>query len=1077
MGNQFITNQKKLLSDVINNILPNSQNLYFLVGYFYFSGFKEIYKNLAGKDLKILVGLDIEKNLLNAVKEYEIIENRNISRGKIRTDYYKGLIKIFNETDFFDNKETQEAFSIFLEKIKNGSLEIKKTLDPNHAKLYLFENKEDFNQGGEYPGTLITGSSNLSRSGLKGQHEINVVFRNKAYFMEGLGIFNELWEKAVVIADKDNFNLFHDEVIKHIWYEKLPSPYLMYIRVLLEYFKTEDKRKIDLPHEITDGKYMNLKYQTDAVKLALSILEKHNGVIVSDVVGLGKSIIASAIAYNLRLKTVIIAPPHLRDQWEDYSYLFNLQAKIYSSGLIEEALENDDTDEADLIIVDEAHKYRNPDSADYGYLHQLCSNKKVILLTATPFNNRPQDIFSMISLFQVPKKSTIRTVDNLSYKFHEFIKEYRAVEKAQREKISGKDEIKRKVGDISKRIRAMLNPVVIRRSRLDLREIKAYRDDLKIQKIEFPIVKPPELLDYNLGKLSTLYKTTLTKIAPKNKLKGFQGVRYKPTAYLKEKHIDKWAKELNVDKNLLGQIQTNLAKFMKWMLVRRFESSMRSFEKSLNSIILSSEFVKDYYKKFGKIPIYKKGKLPDADALIKQADAGEDLDGEFKNINFEELLSKQIKKGLHLVDKTELKPNFITDLEKDIDLLKDIQKDWFSKGFPHDPKLEEFKTILKNKLKKDPARKIIVFTEFSDTANYIYKNVKDNFKAFKYSSEDASKNNKKIIKENFDAGYAAQKNDYDILIATDAISEGVNLHRAGIIFNYDIPYNPTRVIQRVGRINRINKKVFDRLFIYNYFPTDIGESHSRIKEISTLKMDMVHALMGEDTKFLTSEEQLNSYYKEQYDSLFNDEEKSWDDEYLNLIDSLKSGKSDIVKAALEIPKRTRIKRAAVQTAGALVFAQKGGEYIFKFGETKDNIQTLSPEKALEIFSAEEVEKASVVTAKFNDIYQEIKRNLFNKTPKPYYSKTKNEAVEKLNLIMDKIPGKKDYIEDLITVIKNLDALPERYIKMIKKVDFDNLNKDFSNLEKEISIKYLMNLLEKSEKIDEGEESLILAEEF
>ncbi|MCG2726034.1 MAG: SNF2-related protein, partial [Elusimicrobia bacterium] len=994
----------------------------------------------------------------------------------------------------------------------------KKTLAPNHAKLYLFENKEDFSQGGEYPGTLITGSSNLSRAGLKGQHEINVVFRNKAYFKEGMGIFDELWEKAVVIADKDNFNIFHDEVIKHIWYEKLPSPYLMYVRVLLEYFKTEDKRKIDLPHEITEGKYMNLVYQTDAVKLALSILEKHNGVVVSDVVGLGKSIIASAIAYNLRLKTLVIAPPHLRDQWEDYSYLFNLQAKIYSSGLIEEALKNEVNDEADLIIVDEAHKYRNPDSADYGHLHQLCADKKVILLTATPFNNRPQDIFSMISLFQVPKKSTIRTVDNLSYKFHEFIKEYRAVEKAQRDKTSGKEEIKRKVGDISKRIRAMLNPVVIRRSRLDLREIKTYRDDLKIQKIEFPIVEPPKLLDYNLGKLSTLYKETLKTIAPEDKLKGFQGVRYKPTAYLKDKYKSQWAQKLNVDKNLLGQIQTNLAKFMKWMLVRRFESSIFAFEKSLSSIIKSSEFVKDYYEKLGLVPIYKKGKLPNAEELLEMA--GEDLDEEFADINFgrlkgiasdtlsgfrrnlpreggaapaiglEELLSKQLEKGLHLIDKNELKPNFIDDLKKDIELLKGIQKNWFSKGFPRDSKLEEFKSLLKEKLEKEPKRKIIVFTEFSDTANYIYKNVKNSFKAFKYSSEDASKNNKKIIKENFDAGSGAQKNDYDILIATDAISEGVNLHRAGIIFNYDIPFNPTRVIQRVGRINRINKKVFDRLFIYNYFPTDIGESHSRIKEISTLKMDMVHALMGEDTKFLTSEEQLNSYYKEQYDELFNDEEKSWDDEYINLIDSLKSSKPDIIKAALEIPKRTRIKRTVVQTAGALVFAQKGGEYIFKFGKTKDNIgsdasigamndqyQTLSPEKALEIFSAEETEKASAVTDKFNDIYQEIKKNLFNKAPKPYYSKIKSEAAEKLKLMISKAPEKKDYLEDLITVIEKLDSLPERYLKLIKNIDFDKLEKELPRMEKEISSKYLMNLLEKADKIDEGEESLILAEEF
>ena len=100
---------------------------------------------------------------------------------------------------------------------------------------------------------------------------------------------------------------------------------------------------------------------------------------------------------------------------------------------------------------------------------------------------------------------------------------------------------------------------------------------------------------------------------------------------------------------------------------------------------------------------------------------------------------------------------------------------------------------------------------------------------------------------------------YKILVATDAISEGYNLHRAGTIFNYDIPYNPTRIIQRVGRINRINKKVFDQLFIYNYFPTSIGETETRTKEITTLKMAMIHAIMGEDMQYLTADEELNNF--------------------------------------------------------------------------------------------------------------------------------------------------------------------------------------------------------------------------
>lgn len=105
-----------------------------------------------------------------------------------------------------------------------------------------------------------------------------------------------------------------------------------------------------------------------------------------------------------------------------------------------------------------------------------------------------------------------------------------------------------------------------------------------------------------------------------------------------------------------------------------------------------------------------------------------------------------------------------------------------------------------------------------------------------------------------------QRDDYKILVATDAISEGYNLHRAGTVINYDIPYNPTRIIQRIGRINRINKKVFDQLYIYNYFPTDVGESETRTKEISTLKMAMIHAIMGEDTKVLTKDEEIQSYF-------------------------------------------------------------------------------------------------------------------------------------------------------------------------------------------------------------------------
>ena len=149
-------------------------------------------------------------------------------------------------------------------------------------------------------------------------------------------------------------------------------------------------------------------------------------------------------------------------------------------------------------------------------------------------------------------------------------------------------------------------------------------------------------------------------------------------------------------------------------------------------------------------------------------------------------LEQYKEKGLWCIESKEIRKQFIDDVKKDIETLKEIHKKWFSKGFPHDPKIVHFKEHIELKLKENPKRKIIVFTEFSDTANYISRSLKDDFKLFKYSAKDSSEKNKELIRENFDAANKYQKNDYDILIATDAISEGFNLHRAGIVFNYDI---------------------------------------------------------------------------------------------------------------------------------------------------------------------------------------------------------------------------------------------------------------------------------------------------
>ena len=1108
MSSQFITNQTRLLSEVFKNIIPSTENLYFLIGYFYFSGFEEIHESVKDKKMKILVGMEVEKILSNKIKEYEILQDINYSRGEVRENYFESLVNVICDTEYFDSENKKKAFEFFLEKIMNGTLEIRKTLQSNHAKMYLFENMNEFSQGGEFVGTLITGSSNLSIAGLKNRHEINVVFRDEHY-TEGKKLFDELWESSVDIVNENNASDFIKKVYEKVWFSKLPPPFLMYVRVLAEYFQADENIRIKLPSEITNKKYSDLKYQTDAIRHAISIIDKHGGVIISDVVGLGKSIIASAIAHNMNLKTIVIAPPHLIEQWEkDYSFEFNYNARVYGSGSIERAIEENDYDEEMLVIIDEAQKYRNEETDLYSKLHQLCQKKKVVLLSATPFNNKPQDIYSLIKLFQIPSRSSIQTVDNLSFQFREMIREYKSIRAEQKSDKSDKEHIKKRVHDLAKQIRNIISPLLIRRSRIDLEVIEEYKRDLKEQKIFFPKVEDPIELEYELDEIEELYWDTLEKICPskeededeemihierkikkkaKKKISGLIGARYKPTTYLND--IKKLMKKLEddlKDPKLIIQSQINLSKFMRRLLVKRFESSLKAFEVSLQSMISSTRKVKEYYDKLGKVPIYKKGQLPEIDEL--STEAGDELQFEFNSVNDEldlDVIEKNLKRyydrGLIFIDKNDLNDKFIKDVESDLELLTSIYNEWFYKKDLPDPKLNHFKEIILHQLKEDPKRKIVVFSEFADTVNHVYNNLKDEIRIFKYIGSESTSGMKRTVKENFDAGLEKnkQKDEYDVLIATDAISEGYNLHRAGTIFNYDIPYNPTRVIQRVGRINRINKKVFSKLYIYNFFPTATGESETFIREISTLKFEMINALLGEDTKVLTSDIELNAYFKDEIKKIFaEDEQKSWDTDYRNIYDSLSSKRPDIIEEAFNIPKRSRVKRSVKKSkSGVVLFGRKASELSFRLGINKDDSFALGAEDAFNLFEAEINEKPKEVSVEFEIIYENAKSHLFKNKSEVVRDKGIREAIAKLEVILNLIPEEKDYLQDLKYVIEKLDALPLGMARTIRAVSEKKLEEDVKKVKIEIPHEYLTEIIRKAKQIEEGEESLILSEEL
>jgi superfamily II DNA/RNA helicase/ribosomal protein S15P/S13E len=1071
----LITNetQEITVKNIANNILPDCDEVFFEVGYFYFSGFEQIYKRLKDVKIKILIGINYDEKIASAV----------ISNNLIKEKYFDKLREDINETDILDQSTGIESYKLFLEKLKNGSMEIRCNPKKNdHSKFFIFKHKKERSQGGISLGSVLAGSSNFTKAGFLTNLENNYLFSDKNDFEVHLKQFNDRWKNSQDIIDIHSFLEFNEKVVKKTWISKSPPPYHLFVKMLDEYFKEKTNDGILMPKEFSQGKLYNIKYQEDAILKGIDIIKKHQGVIVADVVGLGKSIIGSAIAKNLGLTTIIICPPHLQDTWEDYMNLAQISSNVVSRGRIPDAFRFLQKDREHLIIIDEAHIFRNDLTTDYTDLHKLCKNNKVVLLSATPFNNKPQDTFNMIKLFQIPTKTSIQTIENLSEEFKLLIKEYNQLKKFNPNQPKDKIKIKEAKDKISNKIRNILSPLVIRRSRLDLQSIERYKNDLEKLNISFPIRRDPELINYELKDLTSIYEETIEKISA-NKLEKnrFIGARYKSTSYIKPEFIDVVAERGGYeDKALLKKSLENISDFMKRLLVRRFESCIYSFRSTLDNIIKSNHKILDYYEKEGVVPIYKGGDIPDVEDIVKE-------DDDIINIeNFDDFpeIKKLKSKGMWLINKNELTENFHNDIKKDIELLTDLRDKWDkilkSKNFA-DPKFSKFNEFIKDLLNKEKNRKLLIFSEFADTADYLYEKLKaNNIRVFKYTSADAiKKENREIIKKNFDASAENQQNDYDVLVATDTIAEGFNLNRAGSIFNYDIPYNPTKVIQRVGRINRINKKLFDEIRIYNFFPTETGEKISKTKKISQLKISMFQALFGDDTKVLTKDEELESYFADEFRKKDN-EEQNPENYYENLIYNLRDYEPELIKDVRELENRQRILRKSKPNLNnnVIVYAKKGDESIFRLIDDKLEFQTKSIVDYFKIFESKKDEKSFSASENFDSKYKMILKNLFPKTYHTALDRGKKMSLDKLKISLETIPAREhSYIKDLIKVIEEFDDLPGGYLKLIRQINKKNTEDKIKEIKKIITPEYINKSFIRAAKIDSDPEKIILSEEF
>lgn len=1093
-----IDNTSQTMLSALQNALSTSDSIDIAVGYFFFSGFQALAHELENKKIRILVGLEIDQSLIAQItqlaREGDVDLSKwqprtpTLSKMQLRSNYIDALVGFINDSDIFDDDKSNEVFDLFMKKIENGTLEIRKTQEDYHGKFYLIKNNKESSQNGDFPGTLFIGSSNLTYRGLVGQGELNDSFRDRYKFEEYQKEFDALWEdsRSISIADQNTSEDFIRTLKPKVWKYATPTPYHIYLRILHELFESEQNESVLSPGRITGGQFADLEYQVDAIKAVIDRLDRYDGAILADVVGLGKSVIASAVAKNINIKTVIIAPPHLVSQWEDYKESFKIVgSKVFSAGKIIDVYERyRESSEPILFVIDEAHRFRNEDTTDYKMLHQVSRShpdNKVLLLTATPFNNAPQDVFALVKLFQVPGQATIRSIDNLSLRYRDLIARYKQLRRSMRKT---KDlELEEELEEIAQEQRRLIEPVVIRRSRLDLRNITRYREDLARQNIDFAAIEGPDLLEYHLGDLEPLYVSTLELLTKEDKL-GFIGARYKPTTaeYMspesQQKFFEKYKSEYG-DIEDLRIAQTNLSKFMKRLLVMRFESSKNAFKSTLLKMIKSNEVIEAWYEKVGKVPIMKKGDLPDpTDYDFVDGEEDTSFDTELENL--------RSKPGYIEIDISLLEPVFIEDLRHDTQLLKQIYQDWFSDSVlgDLDPKLDETVRQIKAQLESNPDKKIVIFSAYKDTVEYLYDQIvaRGITRITKYTAADGNESYKKVIKANFDASYASslQVNDFDVLVATDALSEGFNLHRAGIIINYDIPYNPTRVIQRVGRINRINKKMFETLKIFNCFPTFIGDEEVRVRSISTLKIRLINSVVGSDTRTLTPDEDLVSYFKDEFNRAQKESESlSWDTIHREVYEKAKSD-LNTMKVVTSLPRRSRILRKDQKRVGVIVYGKKGPNSIFTYQSVDgSNPEIISAERALPLFSANVEENASEVGDNFTDMFKLAKEKLFEKHELPKMQGRRGEALKFLEVLSQLLPAAKLYCDDIVKIIKEYDDVNDGALKDIAQIKLgkDNLKMAYESLQEIVPQSHITNVFNKVKKEQSDQELLLFAEQL
>lgn len=853
-------NIENKLKEGLNKTLSNATHADFCIGYFNLRGWRELYEqvnrlsgaslsqNFSSQDLeyntktycRLLIGM--QRLPIEILEESFSTETKTIDNAQANACKKKLAMELREQlTIGTPNNKDEFALRQLSRQLKEGKVKVKLHLEyPLHAKLYLIY-RDDYN----CPTIGFVGSSNLTFSGISQQGELNVDVVEQDATLKLSKWFQDRWDNYWSIdITKELIDILDESWAS----EKLIPPYYIYLKTA--YHLSSEARAGVSEYSLSKRFEKELlEFQANAVKVAAHHLNKKGGVIIGDVVGLGKTITATAVAKifedDFFLETLILCPKNLVEMWRDYVHKYQLRAKVMSITQAQTRLGNERRYR--LVIIDESHNLRNRDGKRYRAIHEYIqlNASKVILLTATPYNKNYSDLANQIRLF-------IDEESNLGVRPEKYIKSIGGITQFTLQHQTKENTITAfEKSPYSDDWNELMRLFLVRRTRSFIRDNYGLEDEstgrlyLKFpdgSKHFFP-ERIPKRVEFSFKQKDI--KDQYVKLYSQQIVDLIDEMRFSryglgQDIYIKDNpEIQSQSSEEIILKNL-GRAGIQLKGFARTNLFKRLESSGYSFLLSVSRQLFRNYLFLYAIDNKKPLPIGKQETAAIDDYLF--SDEENDNGGASNNIiNTEEGYTSQVEQVYsnllqrHTRQYDWIRSEFFTDtLKEDLGndnelLLKilNINQKWEPED---DRKLSALLNLCNN---IHPDQKILIFSQYSDTVDYIYKNIKDKIKRIYYvtgsSEEPTAIANRFSPESNGKREIVPPSEEIRVLVSTDVLSEGQNLQDAHIVVNYDLPWAIIRLIQRAGRVDRIGQKSKE-ILCYSFLPEDGLERILRLRK-------------------------------------------------------------------------------------------------------------------------------------------------------------------------------------------------------------------------------------------------------